>query len=278
MDPGAERTAAVVVTYDSEPWIRRCLTALASVPTIVVDNASRDRTAEIVAAEYPDVRLLRRQTNGGFAVAVNEGCRLAQPADVLLVNPDAVAQPATVEILERYLADHPRVGIVVPRLLNPDGSVQHNARTFPTPWTMLARRTFLGRLPILRSLAARHVLAGRTPDRARPVQSAIGAVMLVRRAAIEHVGPMDERIFLYGEDWDWCYRMWKDGWEVHIEPASVMQHEYERKSARTFDFRSPAVRHHWASALKLVAIHPGLVMGRMPKGAHDAGLWTPADR
>ncbi|MBI2781877.1 MAG: glycosyltransferase family 2 protein [Chloroflexi bacterium] len=268
---------AIVVTFDSEGWIRRCLTALASVPAIVVDNASRDRTAAIVAAEYPHARLVRRRTNDGFAVAVNEGCRLAHSADILLVNPDAVAQVQAVETLARYMADHPRVGIVVPRLLNPDGSFQQNARTFPTPWTMLARRTFLGRLPILRSLAARHVLSGRIPDRAQPIQSAIGAVMLVRRAAIDQVGPMDERIFLYGEDWDWCYRMWKSGWEVHIQPASVMEHEYERKSGRTFDFRSPAVRHHWASALKLSAIHPGLIVGRMPKAARAAGRQTVAD-
>ena len=97
-------------------------------------------------------------------------------------------------------------------------------------------------------MLAEHLLTGRLPEQARPIQSAIGAVMLVRRAAIDTVGPLDKRIFLYGEDWDWCYRMWTAGWEVHIEPAAVMQHEYERKSRRTFDLRSPAVRHHWASA------------------------------
>jgi GT2 family glycosyltransferase len=275
--PPAASTTAVVVTYDSERWIRRCLTALASMPTIVVDNASRDGTASIVAAEYPDVRLLRRRTNGGFAVAVNEGCRMAPHSDILLVNPDAVVRPDGVITLETYLREHPRVGIVVPRLINPDGSIQHSARTFPTPWTMLARRTVLGRLPIFRSLAARHVLAGHVPDVARPIQFAIGAAMLVRRTAIDDVGPMDERIFLYGEDADWCYRMWKAGWEVHIQPAAVMEHEYERKSRRTFDLRSPAVRHHWASALKLAVIHPGLVVGRMPRAARDAGRWNQAD-
>ena len=270
MEPAADRTTAVVVTYDSERWVRRCLAALASIPTIVVDNASRDRTADIVAAEFPHVRLVRRSTNAGFAVAVNEGCRMAAGADILLVNPDAVATSASVGALARYLADHPNVGIVVPRLVNPDGTVQHNARTFPTPWTMIARRTVLGRVPPFRSIAARHVLAGQVPEQAQPIQSAIGAVMLVRRSAIDDVGPMDERIFLYGEDWDWCYRMWQHGWEVHIEPESVMEHEYERKSRRTFDLGSRAVRHHWASALKLALIHPGLVIGRMPKAARAA--------
>src|SRR5206468_2444191 len=83
--------------------------------------------------------------------------------------PDAELRAGALEILEAYLRDHPKVGIVVPRLVNPDGSVQHNARTFPTPWTMLARRTFLGLLPIFRGIRARHVLEDSVPNVARPI-------------------------------------------------------------------------------------------------------------
>lgn len=268
-------TTAIVITYDSAAWIRRCLRSLAGVPTIVVDNASRDGSAGIVREEFPAVRLIRRERNGGFGVAVNEAAALVPDDDVLLFNPDAELRPGAVETLEAYLRDHPRVGIVVPRLLNPDGSVQANARTFPTPWTMLARRTPFGRTPIGRRILEEHLLSRHLPSVARPIQSAIGAVMLVRRAAIDEVGPMDERIFLYGEDWDWCYRMWAAGWEVHIEPAAIVEHKYERQSRRTLDLRSPAVRHHWASALKLIAIHPGLVVGRMPVAAREAARWRP---
>jgi len=239
----------------------------------VVDNASSDATVDIVRTEFPTVRLLVRASNGGFAVGVNQAAALVPDDDILLFNPDAELRPGALHVLEAYLEKHPKVGIAVPRLVYPDGSIQPNARTFPTPWTMLARRTFLGWLPIGRRIHARHLLAGETPEVARPIQSAIGAVMLVRRAAINQIGLLDERIFLYGEDWDWCYRMWAGGWEVHIEPAAVMQHEYERKSRRTFDLRSAAVRHHWASALKLIAIHPGLIVGRMPPAARAAAGW-----
>jgi N-acetylglucosaminyl-diphospho-decaprenol L-rhamnosyltransferase len=267
-------TTAIVVTYNSATWIDRCLESLRGTPTIVIDNASSDSTVEIVQRNHPEVRLVARARNGGFAVAVNQAAALVPGEDILLMNPDAAARPGSIATLESYLGEHPQVGIVVPRLVNPDGSVQPNARTFPTPWTMLARRTIFGWTPIGRRIHRDHLLAGRVPEVARPVQSAIGAVMLVRRAAISEVGPMDERIFLYGEDWDWCYRMWAAGWEVHMEPAAIMEHEYERKSRRTFDLRSPAVRHHWASALKLVAIHPGLVVGRMPAGAREAAGWA----
>ena len=265
-------TTAVVVTYNSADWIDRCLDSLAGTSTIVVDNASADYTVEVVR-RHADVRLVVRSRNGGFAVAVNQAAALVPDEDILLMNPDAVARPGSIQLLEAYLADHPTAAIVVPRLVNPDGSVQASVRTFPTPLTMLARRTVFGRTSIGKRIHDTHVLAGRIPEVSGPIQSAIGAVMLVRREAMRRVGPMDERIFLYGEDWDWCYRMWAGGWEVHLEPASVMDHAYLRQSRRTFDLRSPAVRHHWASALKLLLIHPGLLVGRMPAGARAAAIW-----
>jgi N-acetylglucosaminyl-diphospho-decaprenol L-rhamnosyltransferase len=268
-------TTAVVVTYNSARWIDRCLTSLDGVPAIVIDNASQDDTPAVVRDRHPEVRLIARTRNGGFAVAVNEGSRAAPADDILLLNPDAVARPGSVAVLDAYLRDHPKVGVVAPRLLNPDGTRQDNVRTFPTPLTMLARRSPLGRTALGKRILRDHFLEDATSEVARPIPATIGAAMLVRRATIDAMGPMDERIFLYGEDWDWCYRAWAAGWEVHLEPASVMEHEYERQSRRTLDLRSAAVRHHWASALKLVVIHPGLVVGRMPAGARAAAHWRP---
>ena len=144
-------TTAIIVTFDSAAWIERCLESLQTVPTIVIDNASRDKTTEVVRRAFPDVRLVVRPSNAGFAVAANEAMALAPRDDILLMNPDAVAGPDSVATLEAYLHGHPSVGIVVPRLVNPDGTIQENARTFPTPWTMLARRTPFGRMPIGRT-------------------------------------------------------------------------------------------------------------------------------
>ena len=268
-------TTAVVVTYNSARWIDRCLNSLTGVPTIVVDNAGHDGTSAIVRDRHPDVRLVVRRRNGGFAVAANEGASAASTDDILLLNPDAVARPGSVAILDAYLRDHPKVGIVAPRLLNADGTRQDNIRTFPTPLTMLARRSPLGRTALGKRILRDHFLRDSAANVARPIPATIGAAMLVRRAAIDQIGPMDERIFLYGEDWDWCYRAWAAGWEVHLQPAAVMEHEYERQSRHTLDLRSAAVRHHWASALKLVAIHPGLLIARMPAGARDAAHWQP---
>jgi len=263
-------TTAIVVTYDSAAWIRACLGALHGIPTIVVDNASRDDSVAIVRSEFPAVRLIARADNGGFAVAVNEGCRAAPDDAILLVNPDLVVRPGSVGLLEDYLAAHPRVGIAVPRLVYPDGTLQTSIRTWPSPVTMLARRSPFGRTTVGRRILARHFWIDNPPLTAGPVHNAIGAAMLVRREAIREVGPMDERIFLYGEDLDWCYRMWQRGWEVHVVPEAVMEHVYERQSHRTLDLRSAATRHHWASVFKLFAIHPSLLIGRGPRRAREA--------
>lgn len=261
---------AIVVTYNSAAWIRACLASLAGIRTIVVDNASHDESVSIARAEFPGVQVIQRASNGGFAVAVNEGCRAAPDDDVLLVNPDLVVPQGCIDLLRVYLEAHPAVGIVAPHLVYPDGSPQASIRTFPSPLTMLARRSPLGRTRIGTRVLRKHLRVDDPPAVAGPVHWALGAAMLVRREAIRDVGGLDERIFLYGEDVDWCVRMWQAGWEVHAEPAAVMEHVYERQSKRTLDFRSAATRHHWASVFKLFAIHPSLLMGRGPRRAHDA--------
>jgi len=261
---------AIVVTYNSAVFVQRCLEALDGVSTIVVDNASRDGTLNIVRERFPDVRLVSRARNGGFAVAVNEGIALAEPDDVLVLNPDVVVQPGSVDTLRAYLGDHPNVGVVAPRLVYPTGATQDSVRTFPSPLTMLARRSPLGRTRPGRALLARHLMEHETALSARPVPWALGASLYVRRDAIRDVGGMDPRMFLYGEDLDWCYRMWQHGWEVHLEPAAEMEHRYERQSRHTLDLRDAATRHHWASVIKLFVLHPTLLVGRGPSQARAA--------
>lgn len=262
-------TTAVVVTYRSAPWVRACLDALGELPTVVVDNDGRDDTVAIVQSEYPSVRLIRRSRNGGFAVAINEAVA-AIDDDVLIVNPDVTVEHSSINALQVYLDTHPQVGIVVPLLRYPDGRLQESVRAFPNPLVLLARRSPFGRTAPGRRALARFVLDEARLRNPRPVEWAIGAAMLVRRSAIREVGGMDERIFLYGEDVDWCIRMWQSGWEVHIEPAAAFEHAYVRESRRTLDFRSAATRHHWASLMKLFAKYPGLFLGRGPRQASAA--------
>jgi GT2 family glycosyltransferase len=180
----------------------------------------------------------------------------------------------SVALLQSYLDAHPRVGIVAPKLRYPDGRTQESVRTFPNPLALLARRSPFGRTALGRGVLDRYLLDDKDLAVPRPIEWAIGAAILVRRQAIREIGGMDERIFLYGEDLDWCIRMWKGGWEVHVEPEAVFEHQYTRLSRRTLDLRSAATRHHWASLLKLFAKYPGLLLGRGPAAAYQAiGSW-----
>lgn len=260
-------TTAVVVTYRSREWIRGCLESLGNLPKIVVDNASDDGTADLVATGFPEARLIRRRTNGGFAVAVNDAIRSVPGEDVLLVNPDVVVDLPGIAKLSAYLAAHPSVGIVAPVLRYPDGRQQESVRSFPNPLAMLARRSPFGRTRLGRRLLAGYIVSSDAIDAPRPVDWAIGAAMLVRGTAIQAVGGMPEWIFLYGEDLEWCIRMWQCGWQVHVDPRVTFVHQYVRLSRRTLDLRSAPVRHHWASLLKIYGRHPGLLLGRGPSEA-----------
>ena len=177
-------TTAIVVTYNSSGVIGACLASLAGTPTIVVDNASGDGTVALVRREHPGVRVVVRARNGGYARAVNDGIRAAGSDDVLVVNPDVVVAPGALAALEAHLATHDRVGIAVPRLVYPDGTIQESVRTFPNPVALLARRTPFGRTRWGRGILSGHLLDARSDVDPRPVDWAIGAAMLVRRAAI----------------------------------------------------------------------------------------------
>lgn len=256
----AERgRTVVVVTHQHAAEIPRCLAALRGERVVLVDNASTDATADVVAAGFPWVELVRSPRNRGFAAGVNLGLARAGRDDVVLVNPDAVVGPDTLDRLAQVLEEHPTVGVVAPRLRNPDGSVQESARSFKTVPSLLARRTPLGRLRWGRAVLARH-LGPSAADEPTEVDWALGALLVVRRAALDEVGPLDERFFLYEEDVDWCLRMWQAGWGVLYVPAVEVEHGYRRASRHTWDLRRPATRHHWASVLRLTLKHPGVVL------------------
>jgi len=218
--------AVVVVTHDALPWIERCLTSVARYEAIVVDNASTDGTAAFIHERFPRVRVLE-QENLGLAAGWNAGLRATSAPYVFILNADAWL--ATHDALERLctVADaHPRAAVVGPRLRNPDGSLQRSVRGFPTPWRLATEYLFLRKLaPGTRALNAFYA-AGFDHDREREVEFVMGAAMLVRRAAIDEVGGLDEGFFLFSEETDWCYRFVRAGWHVLFTPAAEVIHVY----------------------------------------------------
>ncbi|MBW2172650.1 MAG: glycosyltransferase [Deltaproteobacteria bacterium] len=221
----------IIVNYNSTEHLLQCLKSLhesldgISARVIVEDNASRDGVGR-VQTMFPQVVLSKNIYNMGFAKAVNQGLAESGAPYVVILNPDTYVVEGFFDSVIRYMEDNTDVGIVGPRILNLDGSVQGSARSFPTPLTALfGRSTLLTKWFPNNRFTSRNVLTTRTDGVTPiPVDWVSGACMVVRRKAIEDVGPMDERFFIYWEDADWCQRMWDFGWKVVYFPQSHVIH------------------------------------------------------
>ena len=238
----------IIVTYNSRAPVERCIASIETheprraYEIIVVDNASGDGTAEAVAKRFPRVRVAANGENVGYSRGVNQGIRLSSGRAILILNPDIIVREGSIDRLTEFMDAHPDAGIVGSKLVYPDGRLQYSCRSFYTMSALVLRRTFFGALFPRAKPLRDHLLLDYDHETPRTVDWIIGACMLVRREALEKVGAMDERFFLYFEDIDWCNRMKRHGWSVYYAPGSVMTHTYERSSAKSI-LRKPFLIH-----------------------------------
>jgi hypothetical protein len=216
-------TAAVVVTYDALPWIERCLDSLDGVPTVVVDHGSSDGTVEHVRERFPDVRLVE-QDNLGLAAGWNRGIDETSGRYVLILNADAWLLGDALARLVSVADGNPSAAVVAPRLLNVDGSLQRSVRGYPTLWRLATEYLFLRKLAPRSELLNGFYAGGFAHDVEREAEFVMGACLLVRREAIDQVGPLDESFFLFSEETDWCYRFVQAGWSVLFTPSAECVH------------------------------------------------------
>lgn len=217
------RVAAVVVTYDALPWLEQCLDSLRGVETVVVDNGSTDGTVAFVRERHPDVRVLE-QENRGLGAGWNAGIEATDSTYVLLLNADAWLSEGALDRLVEFADTRPRVAVVGPRLLNPDGTLQRSVRGFPTVWRLATEYLFLRKLAPGTSAFNAFYAGDFDHDEIREVEVVMGACMLLRRSAIDEVGLCDEDYFLFSEETDWCYRFRQAGWEVVFFPGAECTH------------------------------------------------------
>ena len=235
--------AVVILNYNRADLLADCLASLYAAPTRctlqvwVVDNASRDGSAAMVRAQFPQVRLIVSPVNGGFScgnnLALRELLAAGQADDVLLLNNDTLVPAGALDGLVAYLAAHPEAGVVGPKLLLPDGTLDLACRrSFPTPEVSFYRMTGLAQRFPHSPRFARYNLTYLDPDQTAEVDAVVGACMLVRAAVIAEVGLLDEQFFMYGEDLDWCYRIKQYGWRVIYYPHVVVHHYKRAASTR----------------------------------------------
>lgn len=217
--------SAIVVTYNAAPWIERPLESLrgTGAEVIVVDNGSTDGTLELVRERFPEARIIE-QANRGFGAGNNAGMRAAAGRYFLLLNPDAWLTEGAFEAMVAFADEHPEAGVVGPRLLNPDGSLQRSVRGDPTPWRLATEYFFLRKLAP-RSQALNALFgAGFDHKSVREADYLFGACLLVRREAVDSIGGFDEDFFLMSEEVDWLYRFRQAGWKVLFYPDAEVFH------------------------------------------------------
>lgn len=245
----------IVVSYNTRELLAACLESVSKAARglnyeiIVVDNASRDGSAEMVARQFPAAKLISNFDNQGFARANNQAIRASQGRYILLLNSDATLMPDAVQSMVRFMEAHPRVGVVGAQLLNPDGTFQASFADFPS---------FVGELLLLTKLA-KLVYSPNYPSYPyeqsqdeRAVDWVFGACIMVRRSAVDDVGPLDEDFFMYSEEADWCHRMRKRGWLVYYLPSAKVTHwwgqsasgEPERRRSQLYRSKYLYIRKH----------------------------------
>jgi GT2 family glycosyltransferase len=221
----------VIVSYNTRDLLRDCLASLPAAAgprtfeTVVVDNRSRDGSAEMVEREFPSVRVIRPDRNLGFAAANNRGFAVARGRYLYCLNPDTRSHAGSLDALVRVLEEEPEVGYVGPRLLNADGTHQLSAYRFHTALTPFVSWSMLGldrRFPYSRHATSMHHAYGR--DEPFAAEWLLGAAILVRRDAVEAAGGFDESYFLYAEEIEWCHRLSRAGWRGRYAPEATVTH------------------------------------------------------
>ncbi len=185
----------------------------------VVDNGSTDGSQAAVKSAYPQVHLIENATNRGFAAANNQALKKMTGRYALLLNSDATLTDGAADHLLKFMESTPAAGMACGQLLNSDGSLQNSIANFPTLLTMISNETLL-----------RILLPKRFPSKRRlytapiPVESGIGACLMVRKAAMDAVGMFDENYFFFFEETDWAYRMQQSEWRIFFVPAARIVH------------------------------------------------------
>jgi len=212
--------------------IKQCLSDIAY-EVFVMDAASTEDTEFVVKGLYPEFAFVPFEKNIGFRALVNEGLKMARGKYILILNSDIILKENAVQVLIEHLDSHQDVAVVGPQLLNLDNSVQESCLRFFGPLTILARRTIFGKTVWGRKLVAKFLMRDYNHQQAREVDWLLGSSLLVRSSALEKVGPMDERFFMYFEDVDWCRRFWQAGFKIVYLPQAKIYHYHLRVSKKT---------------------------------------------
>ena len=207
--------AIIIVNFNNKKLLKECLGSIykgthkISFEIIVSDNGSTDGSQELLKNNFPEVKLIDNQENLGFAKANNLGLKIAEGRYSILLNNDTIIKESPLDHLVEFMDNTPEAGACGPKLLNTNGTIQHQGGLF-------GKKFWQSTTPTI-------------------VDFVIGAALLVRKEVIDQVGLMDENLFFYNDDLDWCMSIRKVGWKIYFVPAAEIIHYGGYSSKRTFN-------------------------------------------
>ena len=244
--------AIIVVSTNEAHWLRPCLSTVfahagdISLDVVVVDNECRDGTADLVAADFPEARVVR-SANHGFCHANNRAIMTCDARYVLLLNPDTEIAAGTFAELVRMMDARPTVGLAGVRQVTGEGELVHTIRLFPNALNALGDAVSAERLPRRPRWLGERVMDAAAYERESNCDWTTGAFMLVRREAIESAGLLDERFFMYSDEADFCRRIKTAGWEVrHLPRMTIVHHAFKDGVKPTVEILSAHSRAKYA--------------------------------
>ncbi len=221
---GVDLTISIINTNNRD-LLRNCLRSIfentrrISLEVYVVDNACTDGSAEMVEAEFPQVRLIRNETRLGFCANHNQVLGVGTGRYLMILNEDILVLPEAFDYLVEFMDIHPEAGIAGPKLLNANGSFQAADADFPTLGS-----EFLVQVGLSRIRYGPYFPSHECDDEVHAADWVGGACLVIRRETMEQVGLLDEDFFVYSEETDWCYRAKKAGWQVYYVPQAQIIH------------------------------------------------------
>lgn len=234
-----------ITNYNAREFLRDCLRSIygtvdtLSFEIIVVDNHSGDGAPEMLRDEFPNVHLLTNDENTGFTRPYNQAMRLAKGRYVVILNPDTLVLPNAIAELAVFLDSHPEVGIVGPKVLNRDRTLQKQCRRSEArPWDAFCYFSGLSRLFPHDKRFSGYLMTYLSEDLTHEAEAVSGSCMMIRHKVIDQIGYLDELFFAYQEDTDYCRRARLAGWKVFYDPSAQIIHYGGEGGSNVQPFRS----------------------------------------
>lgn len=228
----------IVTNYGNPELLRLCLDSIKKCASdvehelIVADSETKEDTEMMMRESFPDVKFFPDEKNIGFMACAEKGIKHCTGKYILIMNGDIIVTPDSIQKMMETIKNDRTIGMIGPKLLSFNGKLQDSCFRFYQPVTIVYRRTFLGKLPFGKKHLDWFIMKDYDHKDPKEVDWLMGSVLMISREALEKVGFMDKRYFMYFEDVDWCRRFWENGFRVIYYPLASMHHYHGKGSAK----------------------------------------------